>query len=79
MIAEATPGQLKASVGAGVMDVRLREFDQRSQAPRTLSHPLDVPVALESDPNALSPQGPRPQGDHVRAGGAAVHGHDRRP
>jgi hypothetical protein len=33
MIAEGTPGQLKASVGAGVMDVRLREFDQRSQAP----------------------------------------------
>jgi ABC-2 type transport system ATP-binding protein len=61
MIAEGTPGQLKASVGAGVMDVRLREFDQRSQAPRTLSHALDVPVALESDPKALSPGSPTPR------------------
>jgi hypothetical protein len=36
--------------------VRLRRFDQRSQVPRTLSHGLDVPVVLESDPNALSPK-----------------------
>jgi ABC-2 type transport system ATP-binding protein len=43
VIAEGTPGQLKASVGAGVVHVRLLDLDQRSQAQRTLSHALDVP------------------------------------
>ena len=54
LIAEGTPGQLKASVGAGALQVRLRDPDQRVQAERVLSQALGVPVHLESDEAALS-------------------------
>jgi len=54
LIAEGIPGQLKASVGSGALQVRLRDPDLRSQAQRVLWHALDVPVQLESDPAALS-------------------------
>jgi ABC-2 type transport system ATP-binding protein len=60
VIAEGTPGQLKASVGAGVLQVRLRDPEQRPDAERMLAQTLGVPVHLESDPAALSarPTGP---------------------
>jgi ABC-2 type transport system ATP-binding protein len=61
VIAEGTPGQLKASVGAGVLRVRLRDPDLRSQAQRVLSHALEVPVQLEADPTALSARVADPQ------------------
>jgi len=54
LIAEGTPGQLKASVGAGALQVRLRDPDQRIQAEQVLSQTLGVPMHLESDPAALS-------------------------
>ena len=54
LIAEGTPGQLKASVGAGALQVRLRHPDQRVEAERVLSQALGVPVHLESDAAALS-------------------------
>ena len=54
VIAEGTPGQLKASVGAGSLHVRLHEPEQRSQAEQVLSRALDAPVHLESDPSSLS-------------------------
>jgi ABC-2 type transport system ATP-binding protein len=54
VIAEGTPGQLKASVGAGALQVRLRHPDQRVEADRVLSQTLGVPVHLESDEAALS-------------------------
>jgi ABC-2 type transport system ATP-binding protein len=54
VIAEGTPGQLKASVGAGSLQVRLREPEQRPAAERILSNSLDVPIELASDPSALS-------------------------
>jgi ABC-2 type transport system ATP-binding protein len=53
VIAEGTPGQLKASVGAGALHVRLLDPDQRSAAERVLTRELDV-VHLEPDPAALS-------------------------
>jgi ABC-2 type transport system ATP-binding protein len=54
VIAEGTPGQLKTSIGTGALQVRLDDPGQRRQAERLLSHALDVPVRLESDPAALS-------------------------
>ena len=53
VIAEGTPGQLKASVGSGSLHVRLLDPDQRPEAERLLSRELDT-VHLEPDPAALS-------------------------
>ena len=58
VIAEGTSGELKASVGAGVVHVRLRDAARRPDAERVLARVLDVPVTLESDPVALSAQLP---------------------
>ena len=54
VIAEGTPGQLKASVGSGALRVRLRDPETRPEAERLLSGTLGVPIHLESDPAALS-------------------------
>jgi ABC-2 type transport system ATP-binding protein len=54
VIAEGTPGQLKASVGSGALHVRVHDVDQRLLAQDVLTRTLDVPVELESDPAALS-------------------------
>ena len=54
VIAEGTPGQLKASVGAGALHVRLSNSAQRAHAERLLGHALGVPVHPEADPTALS-------------------------
>ncbi len=53
VIAEGTPGQLKASVGSGALHVRLLEPGQRPEAERVLSRELGA-VHLEPDPAALS-------------------------
>jgi daunorubicin/doxorubicin transport system ATP-binding protein len=54
VIAEGTPGELKASVGSGALHVRLRQPGQRLKAERVLAQALGVPIHLESDPAALS-------------------------
>jgi ABC-2 type transport system ATP-binding protein len=54
VIAEGTPGQLKASVGAGALHVRLPDPAQRAHAERLLGQALGVPVHPASDPAALS-------------------------
>jgi ABC-2 type transport system ATP-binding protein len=61
VIAEGTPDQLKAAVGAGALRVRLPDPDLRSQAQRVLSQALEVPVQLEADPAALSARVADPQ------------------
>ena len=53
VIAEGTPGQLKASVGSGSLHVRLLDPQQRPQAQQVLARRLGA-VILESDPAALS-------------------------
>ncbi len=53
VIAEGTPGQLKASVGSGALQVRLLDPTQRPAAERVLSRELGA-VTLEPDPAALS-------------------------
>ena len=54
VIAEGTPGELKASVGSGALHMRLRQPEQRLEAERMLAQALGVPIHLESDPAALS-------------------------
>jgi ABC-2 type transport system ATP-binding protein len=54
VIAEGTPGQLKASVGEGALNVRLLDAAQRPDAERILAGALDAPVQLANDPAALS-------------------------
>src|SRR5215218_5824302 len=53
VIAEGTPGELKNSVGSGVLRVRLRELEARPEAERVLSQTLGVAVETPSDPVAL--------------------------
>ena len=53
VIAEGTPGQLKASVGTGALHVRLLDPGQRPDAERVLSNELGS-VTLEADSSALS-------------------------
>ena len=53
VIAEGTPGQLKASVGSGALHVRLLDPEQRPEAERVLERELGS-VHLEPDPAALS-------------------------
>ncbi|MDT0344901.1 ATP-binding cassette domain-containing protein [Streptomyces litchfieldiae] len=54
VIAEGTPGQLKSSVGAGAVHVRLRDGDRRGDARRVLARVLDTQVQLDADPVALT-------------------------
>jgi ABC-2 type transport system ATP-binding protein len=53
VIAEGTPGQLKASVGSGALKVRLLDPEQRPDAERVLRRELGH-VNLEADPAALT-------------------------
>jgi len=55
VIAEGTPGQLKASVGTGALHVRLLDPDQRTEAERVLGRELGA-VHLDPDPAALTAQ-----------------------
>jgi ABC-2 type transport system ATP-binding protein len=61
VIAEGTPGELKAAVGAGTLHVRLRDPVRRPDAARALSLALGVPVQPESDPVALSARVAEPE------------------
>ncbi|MGP4109379.1 ATP-binding cassette domain-containing protein [Streptomyces sp. 4N509B] len=54
VIAEGTPGQLKSSIGAGSVHVRLRDPEQRAEAQRLIAQELDAEVVLDSDPVALT-------------------------
>src|ERR687893_2474914 len=51
VIAEGTPGQLKASVGSGALHVRLMHPDQRPEAAGVLERAVGA-VVLEADPAA---------------------------
>jgi ABC-2 type transport system ATP-binding protein len=54
VIAEGTPGELKSSVGAGSVHVRLRDASQRFEAQRVLAEALATDVQLDPDPVALT-------------------------
>nr|WP_221219366.1 ATP-binding cassette domain-containing protein [Prauserella isguenensis] len=65
VIAEGTPGELKSSVGAGSVHVRLRNGEQRAQAERVLAAELGTEVHFAADPVALTAR---------IAGGESGHG-----
>ncbi|CAL9501224.1 ATP-binding cassette domain-containing protein [Streptomyces sp. enrichment culture] len=54
VIAEGTKGELKASVGAGSVHLRLRDADRRPEAERLLRELLVAEVQPEPDPVALT-------------------------
>ncbi|NUQ88159.1 MAG: ATP-binding cassette domain-containing protein [Glycomyces artemisiae] len=54
VIAEGTPGQLKSSVGAGSIKLRLHHTDQREHARTVLAEALRAEVELDDDPVALT-------------------------
>jgi ABC-2 type transport system ATP-binding protein len=54
VIADGTPGQLKASAGAGVLRVTLASAADRVRAQETLSRVLGVALHPEPDPAALT-------------------------
>jgi ABC-2 type transport system ATP-binding protein len=61
VIAEGTPGELKASVGSGAVHVRLMRPDCRAEARELLSTALNAAVHLEADPTALSARVDEPE------------------
>ncbi|MCR6489029.1 ATP-binding cassette domain-containing protein [Amycolatopsis sp. OK19-0408] len=54
VIAEGTQGELKASVGAGAIHLRLRDAAQREAAEAVLSRAVDAAIQHEPDPVALT-------------------------
>ena len=54
MIAEGTSAELKASVGSGVVHVRLAEPSRRDDARQILASSLGQPVELDAEPRALT-------------------------
>ncbi len=56
VIAEGTSNQLKASVGAGVLHIRLEDPSLRDSALRLLEERLEGLVHAEADPRALAAQ-----------------------
>src|SRR5688572_23428791 len=54
VIAEGTPGQLKASVGQGALHVRLLDPEQGPEAEAIVARALDAHVHREADPAALT-------------------------
>ena len=54
VIAEGTPGQLKSTLGAGTVKMRLRHEDQRANAARLLMDSIKGEVELDEEPVALS-------------------------
>jgi ABC-2 type transport system ATP-binding protein len=54
VIAEGTPAQLKATVGAGTLHVRVLDPSRRSEAQRLLTEALATPIQTSADDAALS-------------------------
>jgi ABC-2 type transport system ATP-binding protein len=64
VIAEGTPGQLKSSVGAGTVHLRLRDAGRREEAERVLGRVMAAPVQRDADAVGLT----------VRVGTATTNG-----
>ena len=54
VIAEGTPGELKSSIGAGTIHVRIRDAARRPEAERILAATLETTVEQAADPVALT-------------------------
>jgi ABC-2 type transport system ATP-binding protein len=60
VIAEGTSSELKASVGAGALRLRVQDPARRSDAEKVLVDTLGVQVLEDADPSALTARGPDP-------------------
>jgi ABC-2 type transport system ATP-binding protein len=60
VIAEGSPGELKDSVGTGILRIRLRNPEQRNEAKTILENSLTSEVHGSSDPFELSAQAENP-------------------
>ncbi len=67
VIAEGTQGELKASVGAGAIHLRLRDATQREAAERVLTRVVDAAIQHEPDPVALTARLTSAAGDTAAA------------
>jgi ABC-2 type transport system ATP-binding protein len=67
IIAQGTPGELKASAGASVIRLQLARPDQRDRARQILARLLGVPVHAEADPVTLTAQVPGVTGSEAVA------------
>jgi ABC-2 type transport system ATP-binding protein len=79
VIAEGTPGQLKTSLGAGTMHIRLTDPAWRPHARQMLTAMLGVPVQAPADPAALTARVPagvagQPAGERVTTALSALAG-----
>jgi ABC-2 type transport system ATP-binding protein len=75
VIAEGTPGQLKASAGSGILRIRLANPAQRADAGPILTRLLGLPVQAGTDPAALTatiPASPSGQPASERAAAAVT-------
>jgi ABC-2 type transport system ATP-binding protein len=72
VIAEGTPGQLKAATGAGTLRIRLADPAQRPQARRMLNHMLEEPVHDGTDPAVLTARIPMAWPGRAASGEAAA-------
>src|SRR5262249_42407379 len=71
VIAEGTPGQLKAAAGAGTLRIRLADPAQRPKARRALAGLLEVSVHDGADPAELSARIPAAASGRPASGRAA--------
>ncbi|OEJ98112.1 daunorubicin/doxorubicin resistance ABC transporter ATP-binding protein DrrA [Streptomyces thermolilacinus SPC6] len=67
VVAEGTKGELKASVGAGSVHLRLRDAGQRAEAQRVLALHLAAEVRPDADPVALTARVDDADGDRGAA------------
>jgi len=72
VIAEGTPGQLKAAVGAGTLRIRLADPAQRPKARRALTRLLEVSVHDGPDPAELTARIPAAKSGRAASGEAAA-------
>ncbi|MEM7133706.1 MAG: ATP-binding cassette domain-containing protein [Chloroflexota bacterium] len=56
IIADGTPGQLKSSVGLGILRIRLNKAEQQPLAAQLVLQTLGITAQVEPDPAALSVQ-----------------------
>lgn len=61
VIADGTPSQLKASIGSGILRIRLNNPEQRALAEEIVNQTLGIIAQLEPDPAALSAQVSEPE------------------
>ena len=72
IVAEGTPGELKASVGSGVLRVQLANICDRDRARQVLGGALGIPVARDTDPGALTARIEGPSATEASARGLSL-------